>query len=193
MNHPSNPLRRNHPVCSAVRLAGGLLAAWVCLTGFAPAASCQTAGPQVIERAQQTVEEASTGLQQAGQAATDKVDELWRRIDERRLKNRKRDEIVAGVIIGLLVGNMVGPLSLPRTTLWQRLGIVAVGLAGAFFGGLAAHVMQLDLGLGPVLIRYEDLLLSMIGGLLLLGGARWFASYHRKKKLTQAEQTAART
>jgi uncharacterized membrane protein YeaQ/YmgE (transglycosylase-associated protein family) len=147
----------------------------------------------VVERAQETVEEARTGLQQAGQAATDKVDELWRRIDERRLKNRTRDEIVAWVIIGLLVGNMVGLLSLLRTTLWQRLGIVAVGLVGAFFGGMAAHLMQLDFGLGPVLIRYEDLLVSMIGGLLLIGGARWFASYRRKKKLAQAVQAASRT
>lgn len=193
MNQPNNFLRRKHPVYIAVRLASGLLAAWACLTGFAPGAISQTAGPQVVERAQETVEEARTGLQQAGQAATDKVDELWRRVDERRLKNRTRDEIVAWVIIGLLVGNMVGLLSLLRTTLWQRLGIVAVGLIGALFGGMAAHLMQLDFGLGPVFIRYEDLLVSMIGGLLLIGGARWFASYRRKKKLVQAVQAAART
>lgn len=177
---------------NAARLAGGFLFAWACVAGLAHDASGQTAGQPVAERAQQTVAQARADLEHAGQAAKDKVEELWRRVDERRLKNRTRDEFVAWFIIGLLAGNMVGLFSLRRTTLWQRFEIMAVGLAGAFMGGLAAHLLQLDFGLGPVLIRYEDLLLSMIGGLVLIGGVRWLNSYRRKKKLTQAVQTVVR-
>ncbi len=51
---------------------------------------------------------------------------------------------------------------------------VAIGLIGSFLGGMVAHVTQLDLGLGPVLIRYEDLPLSLAGGVLVLLVARRF-------------------
>jgi len=47
---------------------------------------------------------------------------------------------------------------------------------------MVAHVTQLDLGLGPVLIRYEDLLFSLAGGVLVLLGVRRFMA--RKKKPT---------
>ena len=42
------------------------------------------------------------------------------------------------------------------------------GLVGAFVGGILANVLQLDFGLGPVLIRYEDLICSLVGGFVLL-------------------------
>lgn len=163
------------------------------LTGLAGTVAAQTPIQTAVERSGEALESAKASVQQSGEAVANKVDEVWRRIDERRLKNRTRDEIVAWVIIGLLVGNVVGLLSLLRTTLMQRLGIVGLGLAGAFLGGMVAHVGQLDFGLGPVLIRYEDLLLSMIGGLLLIAGARWFGYYRRKKNLARAAQAAAKT
>lgn len=172
-------------------LAGSMVLLW--LTGLAGTVAAQTPIQTAVERSGEALESAKASVQQSGEAVANKVDEVWRRIDERRLKNRTRDEIVAWVIIGLLVGNVVGLLSLLRTTLMQRLGIVGLGLAGAFLGGMVAHVGQLDFGLGPVLIRYEDLLLSMIGGLLLIAGARWFGYYRRKKNLARAAQAAAKT
>src|SRR5512139_4220451 len=53
------------------------------------------------EQAKQTIDE-------AGQAATTKVEQLWQKIDQSRLKNRTRDEFVAWVIMGLLVGGLLG-------------------------------------------------------------------------------------
>ncbi len=40
-------------------------------------------------------------------------------------------------------------------------------------GGIVANVSQLNLGLGPVLITYEELLFTLLGGVLILWGARW--------------------
>ena len=71
---------------------------------------------------------------------------------------------------------------LARTTDLRSWRPFVFGLIGAFLGGMVAHVTQLDLGLGPVLIRYEDLLLSLVGGVLVLLGARRFMA--RKKRPT---------
>ena len=128
----------------------------------------------------EAAQSAKATLQQAGATAANKLDEIWRRVDESRLKNRTRDEIVAWIIIGLLVGNMIGLLLVKPSTLPQRLGTVLVGLVGAFAGGIITHVWQLDFGLGPVLIRYEDLLVSFVGGLLLIAGVRILAGRKRK-------------
>jgi uncharacterized membrane protein YeaQ/YmgE (transglycosylase-associated protein family) len=133
-----------------------------------------------------------TTLQEASTAAVNKIDAIWRRVDERRLKNRTRDEIIAWIIIGLLVGNVVGMFSAARCTLLQRLGTVAVGLIGAFAGGIIAHVCQLDFGMGPVLIRYEDLVVSIIGGLVLITGVRLFVAQKRKRALLRAAQAVAK-
>ena len=43
------------------------------------------------------------------------------------------------------------------------------------------HVTQLNLGLGPVLIRYEDLLLSLVGALFLVFLTRAFMKRKESK------------
>jgi uncharacterized membrane protein YeaQ/YmgE (transglycosylase-associated protein family) len=56
-----------------------------------------------------------------------------------------------------------------------------LGLAGAFAGGIVANVTRFNLGLGPVLIRYEDLICAIGGSLLLLVLVRWFMARRRPK------------
>lgn len=114
--------------------------------------------------------------QQVGAAATEvtqttlnNAELVWKRIDEKRLKNRTPDEIVAWALMGLLVGGL-----LSRFTKLSSMASVVVGLIGAFLGGIASNVLQLDWGLGPVLIRYEELLCSAFGGLALCFVWRWF-------------------
>jgi len=107
-------------------------------------------------------------IKEASDAATTKMEEVWKKIDERRLKNRTRDELVAWAIMGLLTGGL-----LHRFSKCNQLVSVLLGLVGAFLGGIVAHVTQLNLGLGPVLITYEDLLCTLAGGVLILCGARW--------------------
>ncbi len=112
--------------------------------------------------------EATQRIQETGQAAVGKVQSLWQRIDERRLKNRTADQIVAWVIMGLLVGGLLFRFGKRGQTVSAFLGLV-----GAFIGGILANVTQLDLGLGPVLITYEDLLFTLVGGVLILCVSRW--------------------
>lgn len=149
----------------------------LCLAAFAGIALSPTFGQTIEAKAGAAVSEARETIQDAGKAATSKLDELWRKIDEARLKNRTPDQIVAWLIMGLLVGG-----TLARTTDLRSWRPFVFGLIGAFLGGIVAHVTELDLGLGPVMVRYEDLLLSLVGGVLVLLLARRFIS--RKKKPT---------
>ena len=108
-------------------------------------------------------EDAKQTIENAGKSAMNEIEQLWRKIDEQRLSHRTRDELVAWVIMGLLAGGllqMVAKLRRPAT--------LFAGLAGAFLGGIVVNLSQLNLGLGPVLIRYEDLLLSLAGALVLV-------------------------
>jgi len=147
---------------------------------FIPA-EAQDAAPPMGERIGTATDQAKASLQETGAVAADKISQVWQRIDESRLKNRTGDEIVAWVLMGLLVGAMAGLVSIARTGVAQRFGAVALGLFGAFLGGMVAHVFQLDFGMGPVLIRYEDLLLSISGGLLLILVFRFFKARLAKR------------
>lgn len=160
-----------------------LLALGICLPAFGALTSAhgQNTGSSVAERASAVAESAKTSVQDMSTAARDKIDQIWQRIDEGRLKNRTRDEIVAWVIMGILIGACAGLLTVLRTSAAQRVMALALGLVGAFIGGILAHVAQLDFGMGPVLIRYEDLLLSLVGGLLLIVGVKLVAARGRGK------------
>ncbi len=121
--------------------------------------------------------DAEKKVQEAQQAAKTHWEELWRRIDEQRLQNRTPDQLVAWVIMGLLVGGLIHQFSKLK-----KITTLLLGLAGAFIGGIVANVTQFDLKLGPVLIRYEDLLASLIGGVLIILIARWLASRRSAQK-----------
>ncbi len=107
-------------------------------------------------------------IQEQGQAAVDKIQTLWQRIDEKRIKNRTPDQIVAMVVMGMLAGGL-----LYRFGGRGQVSSILLGLVGAFIGGMIANVSKLDLGLGPVLITYEDLLFTLLGAVLIICGVRW--------------------
>jgi uncharacterized membrane protein YeaQ/YmgE (transglycosylase-associated protein family) len=79
--------------------------------------------------------------------------------------------------MGLLVGGLIQKFSKRdwRVTL-------LLGLVGAFIGGIAANLFQLNLQLGPVLIRYEELLASLVGGILIVLAARLLEPSSEKSK-----------
>jgi uncharacterized membrane protein YeaQ/YmgE (transglycosylase-associated protein family) len=154
-----------------------ILATAIALMGFACLAQTQTNAPPFAEKVGAAATEVTKGIQDTGQAALTEAETLWKRIDEKRLKNRTFDELVAWIIMGLLVGNLlfqIGKLN--------RVVAVLFGLVGAFIGGIVANVTQLNMGLGPVLIRYEELLCSFLGGLALLLIVIWF----RRRKVAKA-------
>jgi len=127
------------------------------------------------------VKDAKEAVTDATRSAGEKFQELWRRVDEGRLKNRTRDEIVAWVIMGVLVGAVAGMMTSLKTTGLGKLGRLLLGLAGAFLGGVAVHVTNVDFGMGPVLIRYEELLFSFGGAIVLLLAVRLLRSGATKK------------
>lgn len=169
--------------------AGGVILLLTCLTGR-PALGADE--PGITERARETVKEATVAVegaakdvkesvQDASRAVGKSFEDLWRRVDEGRLKNRTRDEIVAWIIMGTLVGAVAGLLTSLKSTGLGKLGRLLLGLAGAFIGGMIVHLGRIDFGLGPVLIRYEELLFSLVGAIVLIVVARLFRSGAKKK------------
>jgi hypothetical protein len=152
-----------------------ILALALCVASclFAPCALAQgqTGSSADGGKSGSTTDDVKQKIQENGQAAVEKAQTLWQRIDERRLKNRTRDEIVASVIMGLLAGGL-----LFRFGRGGQLSSIAYGLSGALVGGIVANVTQLNLGLGPVLVTYEDLLFTLLGALLMPFGLRWLAA-----------------
>jgi len=138
----------------------------LCVFGLTSSAQNEAASGSITQANGNSA--ARQAIQEKGQAAVEKVQTTWQRIDEKRLKNRSRDEIVAWIIMGMLAGGL-----LYRFGRCSQISSIFLGLVGAFIGGIIAHVAQLDLGLGPVLITYEDLLCTLAGAVLLVSGARW--------------------
>ena len=170
---------------------GGLLILQLTL-GFFPVTVRGADEPGVIDRSKAAVKDATTAVegaakdaaasvQDASRAVGHSFEDLWRRVSESRLKNRTRDEIVAWVIMGVLVGAVAGMLTSLKTSGLGKLGRLLLGLAGALIGGMIVHVGRIDFGLGPVLIRYEELLFSLVGAVVLILGARFFRSGAKKK------------
>lgn len=135
------------------------------------------AAESVSDQVGAVASDAEKEVQKASNAAETKIQELWKRIDEKRLKNRTPDQIVAWVIMGLLVGGLIHQFSK-----LNKVATLLLGLTGAFIGGIVANVAQLDMGLGPVLIRYEELLASLLGGLLIVMAARLLGARRAMKK-----------
>jgi uncharacterized membrane protein YeaQ/YmgE (transglycosylase-associated protein family) len=167
MNHCLAPRRILAPTILALVLGLSILAAFARLH----------AAESVSDQVGAATADAEKKIQDASQTAQTKIEQIWRRIDEQRLKNRTRDQLVAWVIMGLLVAGLIRQF----TKLNQATALV-LGLVGSFLGGIVANVTQVDLGLGPVLIRYEDLLASLLGATLVMITARWLAARREAKK-----------
>ncbi len=169
---------------SAIALAVTLSLPWSTChaqpqTATPPAAEgsqSKTSAPPVAERVGATATEVTRTIQDTGQSALNQIETLWKRIDERRLKNRTPDELVAWGLMGLLVGGL-----LFRVTKLGQVPTILLGLIGAFLGGIVANVFQLDFGMGPVLVRYEDLICSLVGGFAVLYGWGWVKPRLMKK------------
>jgi len=107
-------------------------------------------------------------VKDAGRSAADSFKSLWSRVDESRLTNRTRDEVAAWVIMGVLVGAVAGVFTSLKSSAAGKLGRLLLGLTGAFLGGMVVHVARIDFGWGPVLVRYEELLFSLVGAVFLI-------------------------
>ncbi len=137
--------------------------------------------PTVTEKAKEAVKETTQVVTDAGRAAADSFETIWHRVDESRLKNRTRDEVVAWAIMGVLAGAVAGMLTSLKTSGLGKVGRLLLGLGGALIGGIVVHAANINFGWGPVLIRYEELLFSFLGAILLIVLGRLFRSKAKKK------------
>ncbi|HMP84703.1 MAG TPA: hypothetical protein PKA41_18570 [Verrucomicrobiota bacterium] len=138
-----------------------------------------------VETVKEVARETSVAVEGAGAATADTARSLWHRIDEARLKNRTPDELVAWVIMGVLVGAVAGMMTSLKSTGFGKFGRLMFGLAGAFLGGIIVHVGRFDFGWGPVLIRYEELVFSLVGAIVLVVAGRVVRGAMKKKSPPQ--------
>jgi uncharacterized membrane protein YeaQ/YmgE (transglycosylase-associated protein family) len=160
------------PALALITLA--LLCAW-------PGTPLMAADKSLTDSVEKAAKDATKSVEEAGKTAADKIEQLWQSIESQRIKNRTRDEIVAWVIMGILVGGLAGTFSAYATTGMGRFINLIFGLIGAFIGGVLATMTHLDFGWGPVLIRYEELLLSFVGAAVIVLFARWMRNRSGKK------------
>ena len=145
------------------------------------------ADASLSDKAKNAAQKTSDAVKEAGNSAADKIKDLWGRIDSARLQNRTRDEVVAWVIMGVLVGALAGTMTSLKPTGIGRAGRLLWGLGGAFIGGMIVHVAKLDFGWGPVLIRYEELLFAFLGAVILLVLTRFLRSKSSKTPSPQGK------
>ena len=157
----------------------------VIILGFLLASTLLGAeGPSLSDKAKEALENTKTAVQDASDSAGKAMGDLWTSIDKNRLKNRTPDQIVAWIIMGALVGAIAGMATSLKSTGLGKAGRLMLGLIGAFIGGIVVRVAQIDFGWGPVLIRYEELLFSFLGALLLIVIGRVLHAKSKKPNTT---------
>jgi uncharacterized membrane protein YeaQ/YmgE (transglycosylase-associated protein family) len=114
-------------------------------------------------------------------------EDFWQRLDDSRLKNRTRDEIVAWLLMGVIVGCVAGMVTAQKASGWARAGLLAMGLVGAFVGGMVVRVGKFDFGWGVVVIPYEELLFSAAGAVAVVLAWRLVRSKGGKKQKPSRE------
>ena len=174
--HRQKSSANNTPSRWLLVLVIGLVLGLLVVTTASSVARAQTDSAPVTEKVSAAASDAEKKVEAAGKEAANQLEVLWERIDERRLKNRAPDEIVAWVLMGLMVAAL-----LHRVSKLNAITNCVLGLAGAFAGGIIANVTRFNIGLGPVLIRYEELICAVGGSLLLLVVVRWFMARRKPK------------
>lgn len=152
------------------------LIAPVCVPGSARADS------NLAERSKAVANDAKEVVVEAGQSVATGAGNVWQSIEKQGLSKGTRDGIVAWMIVGALVGAIAGMLTSMKATGMGRFGRLLLGLIGAFIGGVAVRVGNLDLGWNPLQIRYEELLFAFAGAVLLVVLARLVRATTQKKQ-----------
>src|SRR5262245_18359056 len=88
-----------------------VLLAVLTVSGAHLAVSAESSSAPMTEKVSAAASDAEKKVEAAGNEAANLLDQLWQRIDEKRLKNRTRDEIVAWLLMGLLVAAILHRIS----------------------------------------------------------------------------------
>ena len=90
------------------------------------------------------------------------------------------DQIIIWLIVGALAGSLVGVLVKRKKEGFGWITNLGIGLVGAIIGGGLFHVFKIDLGLGAIVVNFEDLISAFVGSLLFLGVV-WLVKKFRKR------------
>jgi len=82
--------------------------------------------------------------------------------------NIEPGELLAWLITGLLIGSLVGTLATRREVGFGFAGNLGLGLVGAFLGGLICDKLGLELGLGELVLSYDNLLAAAVGAFVVV-------------------------
>ena len=127
-----------------------------------------------------------TALANAGDEAKAGLDDLKDRAVDSSPNNYTAGELAALVVIGLAVSAIAGMLTNLKPTFGGNLVRLIVGLAGAFIGGFFLRFTGLKLGLGKIVINYDEMVFALGGAILLLVVGRLFGLKSKKKPGNQA-------
>lgn len=117
----------------------------------------------------------------ASRKSSEAVSTLQSRISDNSPLNRTRDENVAFVLMGVLVGSAAGMFSKVGCTGLGMAGRLGLGLGGAFIGGMVVRVAQINFGWGTVTMGYEELLFSFLGAVFIVAVSRGIQHKMKKK------------
>ena len=91
-------------------------------------------------------------------------------------------QIIVWLIVGALAGSLTGAIVMRKREGFGRYVNLGIGLVGALIGGLIFNLLNIDLGLEDLSIRFEDLLSAFIGSLIFLVIVWLIRRQLRKKK-----------
>lgn len=89
-------------------------------------------------------------------------------------------DIISWILIGAAAGLLTGFLVRRKKEGSWRFAQLGIGLAGAFLGMAVVRLLKIDFGIGRVQLRWEDLVASVVGALLVIGGLR-YARYRARR------------
>ncbi len=93
------------------------------------------------------------------------------------------NDVLSLIIIGTLAGSMAGMLLTRKKEGFGKLANIGLGLVGAILGGLVVRLFKIDIGLGQIVLRWEDLIAALIACLVFFMGRR----IYKKKKEKETE------
>jgi uncharacterized membrane protein YeaQ/YmgE (transglycosylase-associated protein family) len=140
------------------------------------------ASPCLASAEASPAQKSKEAVSRSAQNVSEGVTTLQTRISDNRLANRTRDENVAFVLMGVLVASVAGMFSKVGCTGLGIAGRLALGLGGAFVGGMVVRVAEIDFEWGMINIAYEELLFSLLGAVAIVAASRGIQYQLRKKK-----------